>query len=600
MQIPVPVTPASTVPLPVSTPPVTGIAGGSASDPFPEMREAVARAPQDSVIMQSSRPVRVLQGAALGVAGGAGGALAAGAVTSLATNALFHLLPTPLAGSLPALLMQSQGLAMGAGLAVAASIGAVAGAYTVYKATAGDHAGLFAMRDAANAAGRLEGAVALGAAGAAAGAMLGHPVLALALGALGAVAGSKVGSFVGAVAGNLGGIIMKHNAGQAGSIYHETPPPTAPSGPVSTSTPPAAPVGANRFTPLVDDDVLTRDAMAEVARATKSIVFETYLLNGPDGKAFCDLLVQKQKEGVDVKVILDPFFQGMEGRMQEGDPQYGMAHYLKENGVDCVTYPLSKLSGSLTPSEHAKVLVIDDHIAYVGGTNIDDTMNHDVNVKIEGPAALDVKAFFEESWVVATDPDPQVLGLARDPVGKSPDISIYTTSPSRSTVKEAILTNIREARESIKVEMFTLTDKDMVRELEAAAKRGVDVQVILCDNKEIFHLPTFHIPNLPTAIKMHDGNVQVRWYENSRFTQMHSKLAVFDHEKVMVGSANWIHNAFRGIHEYYTEIRDTDLAGKMEAQFAEDWQKCARPVEDPTRGQRILGAVVDGASGVIF
>jgi len=357
----------------------------------------------------------------------------------------------------------------------------------------------------------------------------------------------------------------------------------------------------NKFTPLVDDDTFAADVMKEVANAKDSILFETYLLNGKDGKALCDLLIKRKKEGLDVKVMLDSSMQKLEKWLHKDDPLYQMGNYLKENGVEFTPYPLKKLKGSLTPSEHAKILIIDDNIAYIGGSNIDDTYNHDINVKIEGPAAKDMKVLFDESWDVSSNPDPSVMGYTSDPLVKnSGKIRMASTSPARSTVKPAVLKNIREAKDSILIEMFTLTDDDIEKEILAAKKRGVDVKVILCDNKEIFHLPTFHMPNISAAVKFKKAGIPVKWYVNDKFTQMHSKLCVFDHKKVMIGSANFIHNAFRGIHEYYGEIDDKDLASKMEAQFYKDWKDHAVDVEKPGIRDRILARGVEMIDDIIF
>lgn len=360
------------------------------------------------------------------------------------------------------------------------------------------------------------------------------------------------------------------------------------------------PAKTDKFTPIIDDDAFFNDVYKEVQNAKKSIYFETYLLNGKDGRALCELLTKKKQEGVDVKVLLDPSYQKLENWMNSNDPLFQMGKYLNENGVTSVNYPIGKLKGSLTPSEHAKLLVIDDKIAYIGGSNIDDTMNHDINVKIEGPSAKEIRQFFDESWAVATNPDPEVTGFLSDPVISNPKIQITTTNPTRSTIKPEILKNLKEAKESIYIEMFTLTDDDIEEEIINAKKRGVDVKVILCDNKEIFHVPTFHIPNISAAVKFYKAGVPTRWYFNEKFTQMHSKLCVFDHKRVMVGSANFIHNAFKGIHEYYGIIDDEELAKKMEAQFHKDWNENAKDIEKPTFFQRILAGAVELVDGIIF
>lgn len=408
--------------------------------------------------------------------------------------------------------------------------------------------------------------------------------------AVGAIAGAKVGGIVETFGGNLATIPMKRSAGLEGSKY---------TGIVGAKPPEPEAQTTSKFTPLFDDKPMTADVMKTVAEAKESIYFETYLLNGDDGKALCDLLIKKKKEGLDVKVILDPFFQSFEANRHEDDERYSLGSYLKDNGVDYLPYATSKLTGSMTPSEHAKILVVDNETAYVGGTNIDDTNNQDTNVKIEGPAAKDIAKLFHESWAVSKHEDPSVLGLMGDPTISDPSIEVFSTSPSRSTVKKAVIDNIREAKESIKIQMFTLTDDDLVDELKAAANRGVKVQLQLCDNKEIFHLPTFHVPNLPTALQAKKSGVEVKWYVNPEFTQMHSKLMIFDDEKTMLGSMNGIHNAFRGIHEYYSEIDNKELSQQMSAKFQDDWDNRSEEVTT-SLGYKALGALVEGLDGTIF
>lgn len=544
------------------------------------MRRAIEAAPRDSYLAQSSRPGRVLKGALLGAAAGAGGAF------------LGQSLTQGVLGLLPGTLQALPGL-QAAGLAAAAGAGAVAGALALVAARGGDHTPIQVVKTAARSAGRFQGALVGAVAGAAMGVSL-HPAAGLPLALAGAWVGQKLGGIAGGLGGTLATMAMKSDAGTTGSRYHHVP--AAP-----THLPTQADhTGKNAFTLLPGDAAMTADVMQEIAAARKSIHFETYLLNGEDGKALCDLLIQKKKEGLEVKVLLDPFFQKFEARMKKDDPLYQMGKYLEENGVEFAAYPLGKLSGSLTPSEHAKILVVDDNIAYVGGTNIDDTFNHDVNVKITGPAAADIRRFFDESWAVSTHEDPDLLGLATDPEIHCGNLRMFSTGPSRSTVRQAILDNIRTAAKSIHVEMFTLTDDEIVDELKLAQKRGVDVKLLLCDNKEIFHLPTFHIPNLPTAIQARDAGLDVRYYANDEFTQMHSKLAIFDGKKVMIGSANWIHHASRGIHEYYAEISDPDLAQAAEAQFAGDWNNHGVAVEEPNLAYRALSAVVEAIDDFIF
>lgn len=548
---------------------------------------------RDAFVSSTGAGSRVALGALSGAAGSLAGAVAGAGVIAGVAQLADAVIPGN-AFPVTALVGPALGLTAAAFATGSAITGGVAG----FRGEAGAHTHALTTRSAfrdsakfhAGAAGALLGATATSSL---AQAFFPQHTLAGALAglALGALAGSKIGGAVASFGGNLATIPMKKTAGLEGSPY---------SGKLRADAPPAESQTTSTFTPLFDDKPFTADVVKTLAAAKESILFETYLLNGEDGKALCDMLIKKKKEGLDVRVILDPFFQKFESKKREkGDDNYSLGQYLKDNGVDYVPYNTGKLTGSLTPSEHAKILIVDHKIAYMGGTNIDDTNNQDTNVKIEGPAAADIAKLFDESWAVSNNHDPNALGLHGDPTISDPNIRVFSTGPSRSTIKQAVIDNIREAKKSIEIQMFTLTDDDLVSELQGAAERGVDVRLLLCDNKEIFHLPTFHVPNLPTALQARKSGVDVKWYVNPEFTQMHSKVMVFDEAKTMLGSMNGIHNAFRGIHEYYAEIKDKELAQQMSSKFQADWDNRSEEVTS-NLGYRILGAVVEGLDDTIF
>ena len=504
---------------------------------------------RDAFVGTRSTASRVASGAFSSAAGSLAGAVAGAGVLAGVAQVADAVIPGN-AFPVKALFGPLLGLsAMGL-----ASLAAIDGGVAAYHAEAGAHTNALSTRQAFRKSAQFHSTAAgafLGVTATTALAQAFAPEFSFVGGlaglAIGAMAGHKVGKTTASFGGNLATIPMKREAGLDGSPY---------SGKLRAEAPPIESRSRSKLTPIFDDKPFTADVMKTLSEAKESIRFETYLLNGEDGKALCDMLIKKKKEGLDVKVILDPFFQNFEAKRHKGKPEYALGQYLKDNGVSYLPYATSKLTGSLTPSEHAKILVVDNKIAYFGGTNIDDTNNQDTNVKIEGPAARDIAQLFDESWAVSSNPDESVLGLQGEPTISDPNIKVFSTGPSRSTIKQAVIDNIREAQKSIQIQMFTLTDDDLMDELKQAAERGVDVQLLLCDTKEIFHLPTFHVPNLPTALQAKKSGISVKWYVNPEFTQMHSKLMVFDGEKTMLGSMNGIHNAFRGIHEYYSEIKD--------------------------------------------
>jgi cardiolipin synthase len=504
-------------------------------------------------------------------AGGAvlGGSVAAATASGMQTVAQ-HCLPH---GSSFALL--------NAGLALAVGVGVGTGAWHSGHGTAGRHTELLVARHATQMAGRLQGAAIGSVAGYAVGSAVAGSMLGWPLAVVGGWLGSRIGGGAASGVTSLGEVGFKRWAGMAGSFF------SAPARPIETD-PHIEPVRST-FTPLVDDKSMIADVMREVAAAQHSIHFESFLFNGPDAKALCDLLIEKKRQGLEVKVLLDPTAQTFEERHRAHSSNHHLAQYLRQNGVDVALYPVNKLSGSLTPAEHAKLLVIDDRMAYMGGTNIDEADNHDVNVKICGPAARDIRELFDESWDVSQQSSAFAVGRAQDPTIRDPFVQVYSTGPSRSTIKQAVLEHIDAARQEVKVEMFALSDREIIEALKRAHRRGVNVQVLLCENRRAFGLPTFHLPNLPAALELQEAGIDVRLYHREQFHQMHTKMAIFDRHTVVLGSVNWIHNAFRGVHEYCVSIVNDELAGQLIDQFHRDQTEGGRAVANPNAAMRVLG-----------
>ncbi|MGK0577440.1 phospholipase D family protein [Macrococcus capreoli] len=124
----------------------------------------------------------------------------------------------------------------------------------------------------------------------------------------------------------------------------------------------------------------------------------------------------------------------------------------------------------------------------------------------------------------------------------------YTTSlMTEGKIKAALLQQIERmgSKGSIKMGMFYLSDRDIVKALINASKRGVDIQLILDVNKEAFGKEKPGIPNKPVAhelIAKSDDNIKVKWAV-SHGEQYHAKFTLFKdkdkHESTLVlGSAN--------------------------------------------------------------
>ncbi|PSM51314.1 hypothetical protein CBLAS_1033 [Campylobacter blaseri] len=111
-------------------------------------------------------------------------------------------------------------------------------------------------------------------------------------------------------------------------------------------------------------------------------------------------------------------------------------------------------------------------------------------------------------------------------------------------IKEEILNRINSTNldNKIKIGMFYLSDRDIIKSLKKASDRGVLIQIILDINKDAFGRKKIGIPNKPVANElMAKKNIEIRWYE-TKGEQYHSKFIIIEQgEKVRIigGSANY-------------------------------------------------------------
>lgn len=110
-----------------------------------------------------------------------------------------------------------------------------------------------------------------------------------------------------------------------------------------------------------------------------------------------------------------------------------------------------------------------------------------------------------------------------------------------SLIKEI---NVSTKTDSIKMGMFYLSDRDVIKSLITASKRGVNIRIILDPNKDAFGREKKGIPNRPVAyelVKKSKGKIQIKWY-STHGEQFHSKIIFFESRNkdntVILGSAN--------------------------------------------------------------
>ena len=144
----------------------------------------------------------------------------------------------------------------------------------------------------------------------------------------------------------------------------------------------------------------------------------------------------------------------------------------------------------------------------------------------------------------------------------SPDrLKVITEGKIYDAISENI--NKCEKGDKINIGIFYLSEFRLLKDLEAAANRGVDVKIVADLNKDAFGLEKNGAPNRPalSELKEKAPSTQIRWY-NTQGEQYHTKMIYFDFKEekplAILGSGNFTR---RNLDNYNLE---TDVAVEME------------------------------------
>ncbi|CAN5774129.1 N/A [soil metagenome] len=293
---------------------------------------------------------------------------------------------------------------------------------------------------------------------------------------------------------------------------------------------------------LRDGEAAFPAMIAAIEAATKSVLFATYILVADaTGNRFKDALVARAKAGVAARVMYDAVgsFGLPESFIQE----------LRVAGVEVVSFnpiALWRQRYRLSHRDHRKILVVDDAVAFTGGINISDDYAaaseggggwHDMHCRVTGPVVLDIARMFRRTWHRIGGPKFPPISPARSgtPNGDAfTRLLDNTRLRQRGVVRRAYLHVIRSARKSILIEnAYFLPDRALRRALTRAARRGVDVRIIVPGHNDVRMVGW---ASLYVCRRLTRLGVQVlRW----RGPMMHAKMATIDAAWSTIGSYNF-------------------------------------------------------------
>ncbi|HEX8953500.1 MAG TPA: phosphatidylserine/phosphatidylglycerophosphate/cardiolipin synthase family protein [Polyangia bacterium] len=258
--------------------------------------------------------------------------------------------------------------------------------------------------------------------------------------------------------------------------------------------------------------------LSAIRAATRTVHLEVYAIStGGVGGLFIAALGDAARRGVHVRVVIDAWGTGYVAS--------GVAATLRAAGCDATVYnPIWR--GVLYRQRrrnHRKLLVVDERVAFVGGINlVDEFVGErawaDVAVEIHGTASAHL------AHRLRHEPHPERENGVR--------VLLSDVGGSRR-LRRRYLKAVGAARRSILLaHSYFLPDRGFLRSLTAAARRGVQVKLLVPGHSDV---PLARATTALLYRRLLRAGVQV--YELAGAI-LHAKLGVFDDTRLLVGSFN--------------------------------------------------------------
>ena len=278
-------------------------------------------------------------------------------------------------------------------------------------------------------------------------------------------------------------------------------------------------------------------------KAEKFIFLEYFIVEkGYMWAKILEVLQRKVAEGVEVRLMYD-------GTCAFNYLPYRYPDEIKKMGIQCKMFSpiLPVLSTHYNNRDHRKILVIDGKVGFTGGVNIgDEYINRrspfghwkDTAIMLEGDGVEGLTQMFLQMWNVTEKCEDFGKYLQKENCGIQDDsgfILPFGDSPfDRELIGETVYMDIINRAEDYVHIMtpYLIIDHEMETALCYAAKRGVDVKLILPhipDKKMPFALAKTHYPQLLKA--------GVRIFEYTPGF-VHAKVFSSDGRKAVVGTIN--------------------------------------------------------------
>jgi cardiolipin synthase len=313
--------------------------------------------------------------------------------------------------------------------------------------------------------------------------------------------------------------------------------------------------------------------MKAIRRAQEKIFFESYIIHeDAEGEAFAELLVEKARQGVRVRLLYD-----WVGAINAASSRFW--NHLRQAGVEVRGFNPPRWDSPLgwLGRDHRKMIVVDDEVGFVTGLCVGRMWRgrpekgidpwRDTGVAIRGPAVGAIQHSFAQMWELAGEPLPmgEVVEPESIPEAGSMGVRVVASMPNTAGLYRLDQLIAAGARETLWLtDAYFAGTTPYVQSLRAAALDGVDVRLLVPAATDI---PVMRALSRAGYRPLLEAGVRVFEWNGS---MLHAKTAVSDGHWARVGSTNlnlasWISN-----WELDVVVENKHFGQEMERIYLED------------------------------
>lgn len=332
----------------------------------------------------------------------------------------------------------------------------------------------------------------------------------------------------------------------------------------------------NKVKLLLNGEEKFPEVMDALRAATSHIHIEYYIVEeGEIAKQLEEVLLQKAREGVEVRFIYDDFGSRSIRRKT--------LQRLKAGGIR--TAPFYKvrfllLANRLNYRNHRKIIVIDGQTAFTGGINISDRyINNkpgklywrDTHLRIDGPGVYYLQYLFLNDWNFCSGESlqPAAFLFPSPHVHKEEDVLVQIAASGPDSTQPSILFSLLQAvylaqEEILITTPYFIPGESMLEALTIAALSGLSVKLLVpgeSDSRLVNAAARSYYEELMKA------GVEIYQYRKGF---VHAKTLVADGKLSVVGTANMDYRSFELNFEVNALVYDCPFSQNLRDVFYED------------------------------